>query len=144
MILDGHIHIGSTKTEPAPFMERLEEAGVDGGVVFSAFPRNFTPDAEPDEKRLQHVLRFCEGSAFLYPFFFLDPTAPDACEQVDTAVAQGIAGFKIICTNFFPSEPRCLEALRQIASHAKPVVFHSGILWDGINASGRYNRPCGV
>lgn len=141
MILDGHIHISSTRTKPAPFLERLEEAGVDGGVVFSAFPKNFTPDAEPDEKRLEHVMRFCEGSPALYPFFFLDPTAPDACAQVDRAAAHGIAGFKIICTAFFPSDPRCMDTLRYISFHHKPVVFHSGILWDGINASGRYNRP---
>jgi len=38
MILDGHIHIGSIDTRPEPFLERMAEAGIDGGVLFSAFP----------------------------------------------------------------------------------------------------------
>lgn len=141
MILDGHIHIGSTDSKPGPFLERMKEAGIDGGLVFSAFAGNFTPDARPDEERLAHVLAFCQGADLLFPFFFLDPTAPNAFAQVDHAVSGGIAGFKIICTTFYPWDPRCLETLMYIASLNKPVVFHSGILWDGINASGRYNRP---
>lgn len=141
MILDGHIHIGSIETRPEPFLERMAEAGIDGGLLFSAFPKNFTPTAAPDGQRLEQVLRFCEGNALLFPFFFLDPTAPDARAQVDTAVASGIKGFKIICTDFYPSDPRCMETLTHIAALGKPVVFHSGILWNGIGASGRYNRP---
>lgn len=141
MILDGHIHIGSTQTKPGPFLMRMREAGIDGGLVFSAFPGNFTPDARPDDERLEHVLQFCAGDDLLFPFYFLDPTAKDAQAQVDRAVEGGISGFKIICTTFYPSDARCLATLRHIASLGKPVVFHSGILWDGINASGRYNRP---
>lgn len=141
MILDGHIHIGGTGARPAPFLERLHQAGIDGGIVFSAFPENLNRQAEPFEKRLDHVLGFCSGEKLLFPFFFLDPTAETALEQVDRAVAAGVAGFKIICNTFYPSDPRCMETYRHIASLGKPVVFHSGILWDGTNPSGKYNRP---
>ncbi len=141
MILDGHIHIGSTAAKREPFLEKLQDAGISGGAVFSAFPENMNRQAEPFEKRLDHVLAFCSGEKLLFPFFFLDPTAETALEQVDRAVSCGIAGFKIICNTFYPSDPRCMETYRHIASFHKPVVFHSGILWDGINPSGRYNRP---
>lgn len=141
MILDGHIHIGDTAAKQAPFLDRLHQAGIDGGAVFSAFPDSFISDAKPYEERLDHVLEVCFGQKLLFPFFFINPTADNACEQVERAVKSGIAGFKVICTTFYPSDPRCMETCRHIAFHGKPVVFHSGILWDGINPSGRYNRP---
>ena len=37
---------------------------------------------------------------------------------------------------------RQLEVYRWIAEQHMPLMFHSGILYDGINASGKYNRPC--
>ena len=141
MILDGHIHIVNTQSKRDPLLRAMEEAGVDGGLVMSAMPSNMNPEAEAPERRLEHVLEFCQDQELLFPFFFLNPVEETALEQVDRAVRSGIAGFKIICTNFYPSDPRCVESYRHIASYKKPLVFHSGILWDGLNASGNYNKP---
>jgi hypothetical protein len=35
-----------------------------------------------------------------------------------------------------------MPVYKMIAGLNKPLMFHSGILWDGRNASGNYNRPC--
>ncbi|MCL2159580.1 MAG: hypothetical protein FWH48_09255, partial [Oscillospiraceae bacterium] len=39
-------------------------------------------------------------------------------------------------------DERALPVYRRIAELNKPLMFHSGILYDGKNASGNYNRPC--
>ncbi len=141
MILDGHIHISAEDKDPAPMLERMHAAGVDGGVILSAMPENMDPGARPYEARLEQILTFCRDEKYLFPFFFINPVAEDVLEQIDRAVEEGIAGFKIICNRFYPGDPRCVEACRHIASYRKPVLFHSGILWDGKNPSGNYNKP---
>ena len=52
----------------------------------------------------------------------------------------GVVGYKVICTHFYPRDPRALDVFRAIADIGKPILFHSGILWDGQDSS-RYNRP---
>ena len=141
MILDGHIHVKSLQAAPKPLLERMSRAGVDGGVVISAMPENMEEHASPFEERLEHILRFCRDEPFLFPFLFLNPTGENALEQIDRAVKDGIAGFKIICNRFYPGDPRCMEVYRHIAGYGKPILLHSGILWDGRNPSGAYNRP---
>lgn len=143
MLLDTHIHVTSTAARQADFLEKLRAAGVAGGVVLSAMPRSMDEKAAPWRQRLAHVLALCRGQSLLFPFFFIDPTEPDAPGQALAALEEGIAGFKIICTHFYPSDPACLALCRVAAEHGKPVLFHSGILWDGGGASGIYNRPVG-
>ena len=87
-------------------------------------------------------MEFTAGEELLFPFFFLDPTEEDALSQMKDALEAGVKGFKIICTHFYPSDPKVLEACRWAAEKGVPVMFHSGILYDGINVSGKYNRPC--
>lgn len=141
MILDGHIHIGSTAAKPEPLMRAMREAQVDGGIILSAMPRCMSDEMVESRARLAHVMDFCSAQPLLFPFFFIDPTEEDALSQVDDAVSAGVAGFKIICTHFFPSDSRCLAVCERIAKHQKPLMFHSGILWNGLAASGEYNRP---
>lgn len=143
MLLDMHIHIKSTATRKETLVEKLREAQVDGGVLLSAMPRSMDEGAACWQERLQHVTKLCRDSELLFPFFFIDPTEPDALIQVQAAVEAGVSGFKIICTHFYPGDPACLAVCRAAASAGKPVLFHSGILWNGAAASGIYNRPVG-
>ncbi len=146
MRIDAHIHMHSDGkgVDREEFAEKLRQAGMDAGVVFSPSPgRMFDGPALTYQERAESVARFTEGLDFLYPFFFLDPTEPDAAAQIDYALSCGARGFKIICSHFYPGDERAMEAYRCIAEKGVPIMFHSGILYDGINVSGNYNRPCG-
>ncbi len=142
MILDGHIHIHEGQTATAGFVERLGAAGFDGGLLISLPPADFFPDTRGREPaaRLDNLLAVAGGGRNLYPFYWIDPLEKDAPEQVAQAVANGVAGFKIICDRFRPSAAPVLEILREIAAARRPVLFHSGILWDG-KPSASFNRP---
>ncbi len=144
MKIDGHIHIRAYEYDRPGFDRKIDEAGVDGGIILSLRPASFIKEARwyHFEERLSHVLGFCDGAENLYPFFWLDPTEKSAAEQVEEAVRQGAAGFKIICNHFYPGDERALPVYHAIARRQKPILFHSGILWDGAN-SGEFSRPVG-
>lgn len=145
MILDGHIHIEGDMESRSLFLERIAEAGVGGGLVISQSPNCFRPGAAPGdirsaEKRLDGLFSRVSGVPGLYPFFWIDPTEADAEEQVDMACARGVLGFKVICDHYYPYEDRLMSVFRRIGAVGKPILFHSGILWDG-KFSSLYNRP---
>ena len=142
MILDGHIHIKKGQVDPTEFARRLAEAGVDGGILISYPPKAFPylSDSGPPQERLDNVFSWAEAAEKLYPFYWIDPTESDALEQVHLARKQDVAGFKVICQGYFPSDLRAMEVFRAIAETGRPILFHSGILYDGA-AGSRYNRP---
>ncbi len=55
------------------------------------------------------------------------------------AVEMGVSGFKIIFQYCYPYDKRVIPLYERIAYHNKPLLFHSGILYDGKNTSGNYN-----
>ena len=142
MILDGHIHIKKGQVDRDEFARRLAEAGVDGGILISYPPKAFPylSDSAPPQERLDNVFAWAEAAENLHPFYWIDPTEPDALDQVHLARKQDVAGFKVICQRHFPSDPRAMEVFRAIAEAGRPILFHSGILYDGA-ANSRYNRP---
>jgi len=144
MILDGHIHIGKKMDEKREFMQNLEKAGVDGGIVLSYSPPVFEgrrPGRDDAARRIAQVMDYTAGHDTLFPFFFIDPTEADATDQVDQAVGAGIRGFKVICGHHYPQDERAMPVYAKIASLNKPILFHSGILYSR-SPSGEYNRPC--
>ena len=146
MRIDAHIHTGLERNEyivdpkgnQARLMEGLKNAGLDGAVILSVDPLKFS-DWDP-EKRLEDCLLTCEGEENLYPFYYLNPLETDALDQIDMAVKAGVYGFKMICSKYAPSDERCLLACEKIAQNDKPVLFHSGICWDGV-PSANNNKP---
>ena len=144
LIFDGHIHIMDVKELAKEcFIRSSTENGIAGGIIISPPPQNFGNTVTEDDYavRIADVLRFCAGEKNYYPFFWIDPIAGNAAEQVSQAIAGGVAGFKIICDRFLPSDPVAMATYRRIAEQNKPILFHSGILWDG-KASSKNNRPC--
>jgi predicted TIM-barrel fold metal-dependent hydrolase len=139
---DGHIHIEEGKPDPKGLTRRLAESGLDGGVLISLPPPSFPWLSRPlsFEQRLENLLEWTSGIDVLAPFFWVDPTEDNAEKQVHQAVRRGVAGFKVICNHFYPEDPRAMMVFQLIAEQRKPILFHSGILWDG-QYSSRYNRP---
>jgi len=144
MILDGHIHIMGNDEGREDFETKLAQAGIDGGIVMSNPPAVFKAlSATPSvEKRLDSLMYWTEGNDNLYPFYWLDPTEDDAVEQVGRAVEREVMGFKVICSQHAPGDSRAMAPYREIAKAGKPILFHSGILWDGLPSSPN-NRPAG-
>ncbi len=85
-------------------------------------------------------MELADGKDDFFPFYFVDPLERDAREQIDAAVSLGISGFKIMCIDDYPDNPKAMRVYERIAYHNKPVLFHSGILWNSKNSS-NFNRP---
>jgi predicted TIM-barrel fold metal-dependent hydrolase len=142
--LDGHIHIEEGAPDPEGLLRRLSEAGLDGGALISLPPASFRwlSPPRPYSERLQNLMAWSESRHNLLPLFWIDPMEDDAEEQVQQAIRQGVAGFKVICNRFYPEDRHALKIFRLVAQQHKPILFHSGILWDG-ESSSRFNRPAG-
>ena len=142
MILDGHIHVGEGAEDRTTFWRELTSAGVAGGVIISLPPKAFPAvgHSAPPQDRLDNVFSWAEEGESLYPFYWVDPMESDAIQQVEIAAKQGIFGFKIICHSYYPSDRKAMEVFAAIAEARRPILFHSGVLWDGTPSS-RYNRP---
>lgn len=142
MILDGHIHILNGTDDRSVFQRKLRAAGIDGGIVMSLPPPSFPQLAPrtPASIRLTGVLDWCRNDVNLYPFFWIDPLESQALRQVADAVRSGIQGFKVISDRFDPGDPRAMKIYRAISTAGRPILFHSGILWDG-KPSSIHTRP---
>ena len=142
MVFDGHIHIWDGEIDQEKLLHSMHEAGVDGGNLFSqspAFHSGAIKTGSP-EARLDNLMTWCADAPTLQPFFWIDPVEPDAVTQVKLAVDAGVVGFKVICDHFYPGDERAMRTFRAIAAAAKPIMFHSGILFDGKPTS-KFSRP---
>ena len=142
LIYDNHIHIMDGETDPAGLLRRMREAGVTGGNIISRPPEMFSAVATPTPAaaRLDELFAWTSASPEFFPFYWIDPLEPDALAQVAQATERGVAGYKVICSTFDPGDPRALPVYHAIARTGKPLLFHSGILWDG-RPSSLHCRP---
>ena len=142
-IYDCHIHLMPRgKDGPETFRSKAKESGISGGIIFSMPPASTLVCGEHPmhwKERIVHVLDFCSKLENFYPFLRIDPTEADAVEQVEYAKNAGIKGFKVLCNRYMPAEG--LTAYRKMAELDMPLLFHSGILWDGGEVSTNFNRP---
>ena len=92
----------------------------------------------PYKERIDDILTYCDGLEGFLPFFWINPTEEDALEQVEYAAKCGIKGFKVLCSNYYPKEG--MQVYHAIAKQNLPLLFHSGVLWDG-RVSSSFNRP---
>lgn len=155
MIFDCHIHMsggglggdegaGQKARDKTLFRERLNQAGIAGGVVLSVAPPAFgntKPGRDTAKNAIDEVIAFTAGDPDLFPFFWIDPIEDGAAEQVDMAAEAGVAGFKTICAKHYPQDDRAMKIYERIAAKKLPMLFHSGILYNP-GPSGEYNRPC--
>jgi len=141
-LYDSHIHIEDETADRDSFLNRINEAGLSGSVIISKHPAEFEDNQAVDDPiaRIRNVMAFTEGPHKMYPFYWIDPLAKSAENQIEEAVDAGVYGFKVICDRFFPGDEIPMKIFRKIAGFNKPILFHSGILWDG-KPSGDFNRP---
>lgn len=144
MKIDGHVHTHFDDTYDSSmkmgekFMEALHLAGMDGAVILSPDPEN--PKFLSAAERMSNTIDFCKDYDTLYPLYWINPLDEDALWQVDEAISRGFLGFKMICSNYFVDGKEAMAVLEKIASKGRPVLFHSGISWDGVNSANK-NRP---
>lgn len=143
-IFDMHIHCASKPPVPHELIAEMAKAGVYGGCVFSDWPDRavqYENSGSSFEDRLKEIKAWCDPYLErLFPIMWIHPYEDDIMDKIDIAVKEGVAGFKIICTDFYVHEDGCLKVLDKIAKTGLPVIFHSGILWSGA-ASSKFNRP---
>ena len=141
-IFDMHVHAKATAPEPERLLSEIAQAGVWGCSVISNRPKEMSPDTGTDfTDRLNELMAWTKGyEDRLAPILWIHPDEDDIIDKVRTASYSGVAGFKIICNNFYVGENKCMDVLEEISRLEKPVIFHSGILWDGAPSSA-YNRP---
>ena len=141
-IYDMHIHSFNHTPAHETLLAEMEKSGVYGGCVFSNWPKEANPSAGTSfEERLEEVLSWTRGyEDRLFPVMWIHPYEEDIIPNIRKAAAAGIAGFKIICTDFYVSETKSMDVIQEIANLDLPLFFHSGILWD-CQVSSQYNRP---
>jgi predicted TIM-barrel fold metal-dependent hydrolase len=152
MIIDCHVHTNPAPQSKEELIKQIGIAGIDRIVLLSLHPASFYRKGSIDSdifgkpttpsESLAQVMEWAAFSDRIIPFFWIDPMEEDAPEQVDKAVAAGIAGFKVICNRYFPGDERPMQIWERIAKAGKPILFHSGILW-GCGPWSQYNRPVG-
>ncbi len=142
MIYDSHVHIFKESQNSAQMVERMKKAGISGGLIISLPPQCFPDLSIPieNEVRVRNLMKFCGDNKRMYPFYWIDPLEDTVKKQIEIACDAGVKGFKIICDRFYPDDYRAMATFRQIADRKKPILFHSGILWDG-KPSSKFNRP---
>lgn len=141
-IFDMHVHARNTAAEPERLLREMGQAGITGGCIFSNRPKEFDADEGTDfETRLREVLAWTKGYEHrLFPVLWIHPDEENIKENIRVAVENGVMAFKVICADFYVGDNKSMDMLSEIAKHQKPVIFHSGILWDGKRSS-NYNRP---
>lgn len=144
-IFDMHIHDSAKGNRDAnKLLNEMSKAGVYGGFVFSAPPKEQmvkTLGWLDFNERLSTVLEWAnQSSDRLFPVLWIHPDEENIIEKIKIAVNSGIVAFKMICNNYFVYEEKPFNLLKQIALLGVPVIFHTGILWDG-NVTSNNNRP---
>ena len=140
---DSHLHVHAGKPDPERFKREIDAAGLAGCCLFSIRPYRDFPSEPPlldPARAMDEVIEWCSASSTFYPFYYIDPVRPDACELVDMAVEKGIYGFKVIRSSGKPCEGSAMKVYERIAKCGKPLTFHTGILWDAKASSDNF-RP---
>lgn len=138
---DMHIHCGNGPIDPEKLLQQMAQCGIYGGVVFSQRPKEHDPEGACAKDRIKQVLDLCRDYPDrLFPVLWIHPHEPDALAVAEEAAKQGIVGFKMICNNYYVSDPESVALVCKIRDLGKPIFFHSGILWGG-GVTSKYNRP---
>ncbi|MFH0919971.1 MAG: hypothetical protein V1913_06375 [Fibrobacterota bacterium] len=142
LMFDCHIHLRQKEDKRKELASRLNSVGMEGGIIISHGPKSFNKKSGflRTNERLKRLLFWTQDNPDFFPFYWIDPLEKDALDQVDEAVKQGVLGFKMLASNYYVRDPKPFKVIKKIAKKGKPILFHSGILWDTYD-SARFNRP---
>ena len=145
MRFDCHVHSGVISTygcgaefDRNRFLADLQQSGFDGCAVYSPSCSRFS-NLSADE-RMKAALDICGDSDVLFPFYWINPLEEDALSQVDIAIERGFVAFKMIPSRYNVACRESMDVIEKIAKKGKPIMFHSGICWDGVNSAANH-RP---
>ncbi len=142
-IFDVHMHMYQEGNDAQELLKQMESAGIYGACIYSAPPKNESPLLGRDyDTRLEQLLDFVKGyEERLVPVLRIHPDENNLPEKIKNASEKGIRAFKMICTDYYPYEEKCINVCKEIAKTGKPVIFHSGVLYsDKMNVCD-FNRP---
>ena len=130
MIVDAHLHVDDVpslgwKLEAAECIRRMDEAGIDRGVVMTIVD---APEVNPDAIELiadacaRHPGRL-EAFARIHPWY-----GETSVALLERAFALGFKGLKLhpVSTIAHPSSEDTLRLIRVAAEHNAPTLFHCG------------------
>ena len=130
MIIDAHMHVDDIpalgwKMEAELCVQRLDEAGIDRGVVMTIVD---APEVNPDAIDL--IARACaEYPDRLWAFARIHPWYGDeSAALLERAFSLGFKGLKLhpVSTIAHPSGEDTLRLIRLAAAHDAPTLFHCG------------------
>jgi predicted TIM-barrel fold metal-dependent hydrolase len=131
VIIDAHLHVDDVpalgwKLEAEHCVRRLDEAGIDRGVVMTIVD---APEVNPHA--LELVAEACaafrgrlEAFARIHPWY-----GDESLALLDRALGElGFKGLKLhpVSTIAHPSGEETLRLIRRAAEHAAPTLFHCG------------------
>lgn len=142
-LFDAHLHINEFNASSKDLISDLEDCGIYGSNVFSLPPEGckIMKCSANYEERITDLLNFTKDFPDrLFPILWVHPHEENILSKIDDAVSRGVMGFKMICSDYYVYEDKSLKLLEKIAEANKPVIFHTGILFDG-QVSSNFNRP---
>ncbi|HVY60195.1 MAG TPA: amidohydrolase family protein [Planctomycetota bacterium] len=130
MILDAHMHVDDIpalgwRMEAALCVERMDEAGIDRGVVMTIVD---APEVNPDA--IETVAEACAAyTDRLWAFARIHPWYGErSLGLLERAFELGFKGLKLhpVSTIAHPSGEDTLRLVRAAAEHRAPTLFHCG------------------
>jgi len=130
VIIDAHLHVDAIPAlgwnlEAAECVRRLDEAGIDRGVVMTIVD---APEVNPDAIEL--IAEACraypgrlDAFARIHPWY-----GDESAALLERAFALGFKGLKLhpVSTIAHPSSPETLRLIGIAAAHDAPTLFHCG------------------
>ena len=130
MIVDAHLHVDAIPAlgwnlEAAECVRRLDEAGIDRGVVMTIVD---APEVNPDAIEL--IADACraypgrlDAFARIHPWY-----GDESVGLLERAFALGFKGLKLhpVSTIAHPTSAETLRLIRVAADHRAPTLFHCG------------------
>ncbi len=133
-VIDVHVHLNAP-TETGDVERLLDEGELAGIFLFSESAEG---RGEKVREKIEEVSRVHNRlGGRVYPFARIDPTYEKASEVLEWAVRDmGIAGCKMLPSNFHPNDPCARKVYETIGRLKIPLLMHTGILWiKGNNAN---------